>query len=225
MTYERRLSNVPGKAYAQKKLTRFAVQLDTLPRSRRWDAFNEVLNQIVGETSDDAAYGPIPYSGLPMPLRTKPLTALASQIGSLPEPARRVSAFNDALLKAYRDLTAFASNSTGTTRKQMEEERPELHKALASAIIHLPEDARAKPLTALISQIGSLPDPVRRVSEFNYVLKAYGDLIEFASNSTGITRMEMEDELPELHKALESAINHLPEDARPEALESLNAIG
>lgn len=144
VTYERRLNNVPGQANGQKKLTRFADRLDALPRSWRWDSFNKVLNQIVGDTGH-SNYGsvsfPVPLGGLPMPLRTTPLTALASRIGSLPEPARQVSAF-DEVLTAYSDLNTFATNSTGLTRSQMQEELPELRKALESAISHLPEDAR-----------------------------------------------------------------------------------
>lgn len=146
MTYERRLSNVPGKTHAQKKLTRFADRIDTLPRARRWDAFNEVRNQV--GNARPAAFGPIPSDGLPMRLRTKPLTALASRIGSLPEPATRGGAFKQ-VRDAYRDLIKFASNSTGTDRMQMQNELPELRKALESAINHLPEDARPEALESL----------------------------------------------------------------------------
>lgn len=146
VTYDRRLSQVPTLIWRNEaELTRLAGLLDKLPRSRRGPAFYGVLKQIVGDTRRDE---PRIYalSGLPFEMRPNPLAALASQIGSLPDPAARVGAFNG-VLQAYGHMVDFNKDYPHTSLNL--EELADLRTAVVSAIDDLPEDARPQALESL----------------------------------------------------------------------------
>lgn len=152
VTYDRRLAQVPIRSQVasvtwrdDEELTRLAMLLDKLPRSRRGPAFYQVLKQIVGDTRRDRTliYA---LSGLSFEVRPNPLAALASRIGSLPDPAARVGAFNG-LLKAYAHVVDFNKDYPGSSLNL--EELADLRVEVASAIADLPENARQQALNSL----------------------------------------------------------------------------
>ncbi|CAN7249877.1 hypothetical protein LJR230_000928 [Trinickia sp. LjRoot230] len=152
ITYSRRLNQVSTERWGPargEELTRLAVLLDKLPRPKRLPAFNDILDKIIGDIHRDQ-FGIRAYSGLPFEVRPIPLAALAFRIGSLPDPATRVSAFND-VTEGYRQLTEFVSQNRN--RKIGTSLNPQhlamLRETLASAVDHLPEDARPSALESL----------------------------------------------------------------------------